>query len=124
MKHIYRIALVLLLVAVLAGCNDEPAPLKLSPETLPDGQVGQPYSVEITVPDNDWPIAEFYITEGELPAGLVFTWDQMAEDNMKATISGTPEAAGEYTFTVWVAGMGTNTSGPEGSREYTLVIAP
>ncbi|MFF3025811.1 putative Ig domain-containing protein [Microbacterium sp. NPDC057944] len=76
--------------------------------TLPDGTVGTGYTatVEATGPG---PIT-FAVSAGALPPGIVF-------DGATGALSGTPTAAGTYTFTV----TATNQYGTD-TQEYTIVI--
>ena len=121
MKTFPRMMLVLaILLLVQLSCGGQPA-LKFTPEELPAGQVGQAYAAEITVSENETPVDSFIIEEGALPAGLTFEW---APEATTAFISGTPEEAGEFSLTVVVRCLGTNTGGQEGKQSYTLVVAP
>ncbi|MFF0390716.1 putative Ig domain-containing protein [Kitasatospora sp. NPDC004615] len=80
---------------------------------LHDGTVGVPYSdvVEATT-ENPNPQLTWTLVAGELPPGLTL--------NPDGTITGTPTAAGSYTFTVQVSDPVDGTS----TREYTIVINP
>jgi hypothetical protein len=96
-------------------------PLKFSPDTLPDSQVGTAYDAEIRISLNNTPVGDFFISEGELPEGLEFTF---LDGEDAATIVGTPTEAGTYTFTVTVWCFGTQVSGQTGEKTYTLVVNP
>lgn len=85
--------------------------ITLAPATLPAGLVGSPYSQFITATGGTIPYT-FAVTSGSLPAGLVL-------DPITGLISGTPAAAGTFTFTV----TATDATGCTGSRSYTLVIS-
>ena len=75
--------------------------------TLPGGTVGTAYSQPLTA-TGDAPIT-WTIASGSLPAGLTLSGN---------TISGTPTAAGTYTFTV----KASNAAGSD-SQELSIVIA-
>jgi hypothetical protein len=108
------------LMAVAAfGCTDRHA-LEFSPATLPDAQVGQPYSATITVSQAATPVGGAGIQDGALPAGLDFALGQEHDNTIR--ISGTPTATGTFRFTVSVWCYGTNVSGQTGTHEYTLVV--
>ena len=87
--------------------------LDLSPATLPGGTSGSPYSQVVTASGGTAPYS-FAVSAGTLPTGLSLATD--------GTLSGTPTAAGSYSFTI--GGSGTGANGGFGSRAYTVVIAP
>lgn len=94
-------------------------PLKIEPESLPNAQTGVDYEVEILVSDNVTPISSVIISNGALPAGLELVFVD-GEDS--ATISGTPEEPGTYTFTVFISCFGTMVGGQTGDKEYTIIV--
>ncbi len=94
-------------------------PLTFQPETLPAAQTGVPYESKITISGNATPAGEFSISEGTLPPGLTL---ETVETDHSARISGTPEQPGTYSFKVYVWCYGTNVSGQEGEKDYTLVV--
>lgn len=94
-------------------------PLVFEPATLPNAQVGADYVVEISVSDNVTPLNSVDISDGALPAGLELVFID-GEDGAK--ISGTPQEAGTFTFTVFVSCMGTMVSGQTGEMEYQIVV--
>lgn len=96
-------------------------PLKFSPDTLPDAQVGIAYDAEIQISLNNTPVGDFFISEGELPEGLEFTF---LDGENAATIVGTPTEGGTYTFTVTVWCFGTQVSGQTGEKTYSLTVNP
>jgi hypothetical protein len=118
------VILIPLALLVVAACfctvpdTDRP-PLVISPDQLPEAQVGEPYSVTITVSDNETPVYYIAISDGDLPPGLTLTYQ---ENESMAEISGTPEQVGEFTFTIIAACLGTNISGQGGTWEYTIVV--
>jgi hypothetical protein len=83
--------------------------ITLNPSSLPDGTVGLAYNQTITVEGSSDSFS-FAITSGALPAGLTLSSD--------GVISGSPIAAGSFSFTV----TATNASGCAGSREYTISV--
>jgi photosystem II stability/assembly factor-like uncharacterized protein len=82
----------------------------VSPSSLPGGTVGEPYSQMITATGGTAPYS-FSVTSGSLPLGLMLSG---------GTLSGTPTTQGTFNFTV----TATDANGCEGSRGYTVVIAP
>lgn len=95
--------------------------LLFTPPDVPEASAGVPYDVEILVSQNETPVYTMYISEGTLPQGLVFEFDENAHDD-KARISGVPEESGTFTFKVFAGCLGTNTSGQTGEWEYTIVV--
>ena len=89
-----------------------PAPpfqhLKIT-STLSSGTVGIPYSAVISVSGGDAP---YKFQEQNLPVGL-------ALNEQTGGISGTPEAAGSFTFAIWV----TDAEGDRGLGWVSLTIA-
>jgi hypothetical protein len=108
-----------LMATAAFGCTDRHA-LEFSPATLPDAQVGQPYSATITVSQAATPVGGAGIQDGVLPAGLDFALSEEHDNTMQ--ISGAPTAAGTFHFTVSVWCYGTNVSGQTGTHEYTLIV--
>jgi hypothetical protein len=106
-------------VAAAVGCTPRPA-LQFSPVTLPDAQVGSPYAATITVSQAVTPVGGTSIQDGALPAGLDLTLAKDPVDTIQ--ISGTPAAAGTFTFTVYVWCYGTNVNGQTATQQYTLVV--
>ncbi|WP_439569863.1 putative Ig domain-containing protein [Sphingopyxis sp.] len=94
--------------------NDD-VPLDILPLNLPNGTVGILYSAILTTDGGTAPY-NYAVTAGTLPAGLSF--------DPNGTLSGTPVAAGNASFTITV----TDSSGAPGpysaSRAYTVTIAP
>ena len=67
------------------------------PATCPTGQVGVPYSLSVRlVGDQDTGCAVLRVSSGNLPAGLSIT--QQFNETKAAIISGTPTAAGTFSF--------------------------
>lgn len=67
------------------------------PATCPTGQVGEPYSLSVRlVGDQDTGCAVLRVSSGGLPAGLSIT--QQFNETKAAIISGTPTAAGSFSF--------------------------
>ncbi len=94
-------------------------PLMIEPESLPNAQTGVAYEVEILVSDNVTPVSSVIISNGTLPPGLELVFMD-GEDG--ATISGTPEESGTYTFTVFISCFGTMVGGQTGDKEYTIIV--
>src|SRR5580704_6729782 len=92
--------------------------LTISPSTLDAGMRGTPYSQSLYVvvtavpgdPPPDTGGATFAVLSGSLPDGLTLS---------ENTISGTPIATGNFTFTI----LATDPAGDSGCQSYTLTIA-
>jgi uncharacterized protein YhjY with autotransporter beta-barrel domain len=99
--------------------------VSLSPTTLPTPQVGAAYSQTLTGTGGQAPYSSFTVTAGTLPAGLSL-------NSATGALTGTPTAAGSFSFTVSTTDSSTGTGAPfTGSRAYsgtvtaaTVVIAP
>lgn len=136
MKYIHR-SFWVLLPAVILSCSlfmpepqpTEPAeeplfgptagPLTFEHEVLPAAQKGEAYEVEIRVLQNVTPVGDFFVSAGNLPAGLELTF---LEGEDAAVISGIPQENGSFNFTLTVWCFGTQVSGQEGIKEYLLVV--
>ncbi len=107
----------------LLGCTiftpSRPA-LQFSPAALPDATVGVAYTADILVTQTATPVGGASVQDGLLPTGV----DVALVDGTPNTvrISGTPKAAGTYTFTISVWCYGTNVNGQTGTQQYTLVV--
>ncbi|MEP7292307.1 MAG: Ig domain-containing protein, partial [Chloroflexota bacterium] len=88
---------------------DEPV-LTLLPETLPNGMVGTPYSATFSAFNGEAPYT-YFVSDGTLPDGLTL-------DDESGILSGTPTAAGGFSFTVTAADGDDQTV----ERAYTLII--
>jgi hypothetical protein len=91
---------------LLNACCPE---ITLSPTTLPTGAVGAGYSQMITASGGADPYS-FSVTGGSLPNGLSLSTGGL--------LSGTPNAAGNFTFTV----TATDSNGCSGSQSYLIQI--
>ena len=83
--------------------------IAISPATLPAGTVGRAYSQTLTATGGTAPFT-FSVSSGVLPPGLTLS--------SAGVISGTPTAAGAFSFTVEAL----DSNGCTGTRDYTLVI--
>jgi len=98
--------------------NLPPAPT-IGPTTLPNGNVGSPYSQTLTVSGGLGPFT-WIVSSGTLPAGLVLTTNA---PTTTAKVSGTPTTQqSNVAFTIQV----TDTSNPPqvGQQAYTVTINP
>ena len=86
-------------------------PLISTPDTLPNGSTGSPYSQSLTA-SGGAPAYAFSISSGKLPAGL-----KLAKTGI---IAGKPTLAGPTTFTVKVTGKNKLFS----TRTFTLTVEP
>jgi hypothetical protein len=84
----------------------------ISTASLPDGQVGAPYSQSVAATAGTGPYG-WSITTGSLPSGLTI-------NATTGAITGTPSAAGPSAFTVTV----TDADGQTTSESYTITVAP
>jgi len=117
-KYRRLFALTLALGGILACISVRP-PLIFSPHELPEAQVGELYEVTITVANNETPVFLMSVDSEALPSDLSFTY----EDNQSfARITGVPEEAGTYEFSVYAYCHGTNVSGQSGEQRYELVV--
>lgn len=98
------------IVLPVGGIPVDAKPTITTPANLPSGTVGVNYSQAITVIGGDDPVT-LSMTSGSLPPGLVRT---------NGLISGTPETADTYTFTL----RATDDDGDFHDRTFTLVINP
>ena len=83
----------------------------LEPPTLPDGQVGVAYSAQLSTTNMTAPVT-YAVTSGEFPDGLVL-------NGSTGAISGTPNAAGTFVFTI----TATDAASCAAGRNYTVEIA-
>jgi len=84
--------------------------ITLSPTALPNGTVGVAYNQTISASGGSGTGFTFAITAGTLPSGLTLS--------SSGLLSGTPTAAGLFTFTV----TATDSARNMGSQQYTLTI--
>ncbi|MDQ0995413.1 uncharacterized protein with beta-barrel porin domain [Phyllobacterium ifriqiyense] len=85
--------------------------IAVAPADLPDGKASNAYVPATLSATGGAAPYSFQVTAGALPAGLSLAGDR---------ISGTPTAAGSFTFTV----RATDANGFTGERQYTLAIEP
>ena len=83
--------------------------ITLTPSTLPDGTLNQPYDETIIANGGAAPIT-FSVTSGSLPSGLTLS--------SSGQLSGTPDTAGNFNFTI----TATDTNLCTGSRAYTINV--
>ena len=93
----------------LAIYGDGCPTITLSPSSLPSGTVGTAYSQTISASGGISPYT-FAITSGSLPAGLTLS--------ATGTLSGTPTAAGSYTFEI----KAVDSKGCFGTKQYTMSV--
>ena len=89
-----------------------------SPATIPDGLYGSPYTSQTLTVMGGMPPFSFSVSSGRLPPGMALS--------PGGVISGTPTAAGNYTFAVKADN---NSRGPgpgphSGTQDYTLTVDP
>ena len=75
----------------MVGAGEPPVVIAISPEDVPDGEVGQAYTQALTASGGTAPHT-FAVTGGTLPPGLALS--------AQGALSGTPSAAGDLSFTV------------------------
>jgi hypothetical protein len=93
--------------------------LKIEPDSLPNAQTGVEYEVEIRVSDNVTPVNNVSVSSGTLPEGLELVFVDHVDG---AKISGIPEEAGTFTFTVGVSCFSTMVVGQAGEKEYVILV--
>ncbi|MCC6573977.1 MAG: putative Ig domain-containing protein [Planctomycetes bacterium] len=91
-----------------------PPPLVITTTTLPDGDVGTPYSELITATGGTGAGYTFTVTVGAQPSGLT-----LSSATPSGTLAGTPNAAATYNFTVTVTDSGSGID----TQAFTIVIA-
>jgi MBG domain (YGX type) len=91
-----------------------PLPLVFSPTTIPDGLYGSAYANQSLTVTGGMPPYTFSVSGGTMPRGISLSAD--------GVLSGTPTAAGKYSFTVTAQDNGRGRSRSTGSREYVLII--
>ncbi|MCC3155386.1 Ig-like domain-containing protein [Hymenobacter sp. BT770] len=90
--------------------------ITVAPATLPNGTTGVAYSQTLTASGGTAPYS-FAVTAGALPAGLTLS--------SAGTLSGTPTAGGgTFTFTATATDNSAAPGPYNGSRTYSLTIAP
>ncbi len=94
-------------ISSATGCDT----ISVTPETLPNGTAGTVYPQTMLAASGGTAPYTFLISAGALPDGLNLGLD--------GTLSGTPTAAGPFTFTVGVD----DCLGCTGSRSYMITIA-
>jgi hypothetical protein len=85
--------------------------ITVNPASLPNGVVGTAYSQTVTASGGTAPYV-FSLSSGALPTGLLL-------NSATGAISGTPTAAGTFTFTITAS----DANGCTGSRLYEISIA-
>jgi hypothetical protein len=86
-----------------------PAPLAITPATLPNGVVGTAYSAQLGTSGGTPPYG-FRISQGSLPPGVSM--------NGAGTLSGTPSSAGVFAFGV----LATDGGGRSAGQLFTIVV--
>jgi len=107
--------------ALMVSCSIRSA-LKVSPEKLPVAIIDQPYQVVFSASKNQTPIGDFYLSSGQLPAGIKFLYVDNPSGEYRATLEGIPTEVGNFPITIATWSYGTQCTGQSGSREYILTI--
>ena len=89
------------------------ATITLAPPTLPDWTLNQPGYNQIVTTTGGTPPMTFSVMPGSLPTGLHL-------DTSAGIVSGTPTAAGPFSFTI----NATDTAGATASHNYSVTINP
>jgi MBG domain (YGX type) len=109
----------LILIALLTGLGTTSfaQTFIFLPPTLSDGQYGSAYNSQTLTVIGGFPPYTFSVTAGSLPPGMSLS--------NAGTLSGTPTAAGAYSFTVTATDNTPPPLGPfSGSQTYSLNIDP
>ena len=88
--------------------------LTISPTTVPNGQYGSGYKNQTLKVNGGRGSFSFFVSGGSLPPGMSLS--------VEGVLSGTPTAAGTFSFTVNAEGLSGHDESRSGSRDYTLVI--
>jgi hypothetical protein len=87
-----------------------------SPTAMPDGLYGSLYTSQTLMVTGGMPPYSFSISSGHLPAGMILS--------PGGILSGTPTAAGNYSFTVKAQDKNPGPGPHSGSQSYTLIVDP
>jgi CSLREA domain-containing protein len=94
------------------------ATISLTPTTLPDGMVGQPYPANsLLVGGPSGRTYNFAVSAGNLPTDLNLS---STGPDIATSLTGTPSAAGSFTFTITVTDS--QSSDCNTAQQYTVVI--
>ena len=93
--------------------------LLITPESLPEAQVGVSYEVKLQITQNVTPVGDMTIGDGALPAGLEFVF---LDGEDAAQIIGVPTETGIFEFTISAWCYGTQVSGQTLEKKYTLTV--
>jgi hypothetical protein len=102
-----------MLFRVVVSAPGTGTPLTIDPVTAPNGRVGAAYRLALTAGGEGNGRYEWGVNEGRLPPGLV-------TDQATGAVTGTPTAAGTWSFSVMVE----DSDGITAFRSYTLTIEP
>ncbi len=92
------------------------APSSGTPSPLPAGTVGAPYTQTLMAGGGAWPYRNWTLAGGALPTGFTLTSD--------GVLSGTPTAAGSFTFTVQTTDANNQTAQGQLTLTINLPILP
>jgi len=107
----WRCVFVLVLTTGSLAQSADPARLDFATKSLPVGTVGRSYNATIKLQAGQGPF-QWTITKGALPPGLALQANT-------GVVSGNPEQAGLFRFTLSVRDQGTNTGV---SREFVIQV--
>ncbi|HZQ95041.1 MAG TPA: Ig domain-containing protein [Candidatus Sulfotelmatobacter sp.] len=99
-------------VSQLPGASTSPTQKIFMQTSLPDAAVGNDYRATLSIRGGIAPY-RFSVTGGQLPVGLALS-------PQTGTISGTPQQAGSFAFTIGVAGE----RAAFGQRAYRIIVDP
>lgn len=121
-RRFFKPLLAVFVLWITASCfliTTPRGPIKFDPPVLPDAQVGVPYEAILTISGNVTPAIGFSTAKDALPKGL--TLEKIGNED-RARISGTPQEAGTFKFKIFVWCYGTNVSGQEAEKEYSITV--
>jgi hypothetical protein len=108
------------LALLLAACEAcEPRGPRITPERLPDGEVGKPYRAEVGALRSPGPIEVIGVGSGTLPPGLAL---RFTNGDAHGVIEGTPTSAGRSSFQLGVWFQGSKSVGPRVVGDYSISI--
>ena len=114
----WRSLLVLVALITLPACGTQK--LVFWPLELQTAYVGKRYSTVINVLNNNTPVSQIFLKQGQLPSGLRITNVSTRTNTVK--ISGIPERAGKYKFTIRALCLRRNMRVQSGQQSFEINV--